>query len=623
MKISERLLEYAFLLVLFPFFCFVLGSLGFLVGLPLTKWYAAVAFALTLCVLKLRKKSWRDWRSAVLIFLGLQLIFMVVGALHVDNSWDARLYHKPAVILMADGWNPVWEPDVMKFYERNGIAPKSLRTSHLQFFPKGQWIVCSILYLATGNVDAGDYVNYVFLLALAAVGYCALREWLGIGRKLAILATACMVLNPISSMCLINGHIDGLLGASLLIFLLGSVCYLKNGSRRWIPWIFISALYGCSLKHTGPVYFGLAGVMLTIPLLWQVIRTKIRRPMETSLTTVGLKDWLKLMIPIPFAVLILCANPFVTNTVTHTSPFYPLHTFDRVNHPVENILGVWYSLEGFKESGYIRRFVYSYFTGEPRESYQKASFESFEKVGSIDWRNGFISLNAFGWIFGLALLFSLFLFCFLPFRNFDVWVLLILAATVLIQPHSWWARFVPQFWAFPVLVFLVTLTNWRGIHPFESRLKWITCLFLVALCAQGLLTFTYINARMLSFIQLDQRQAELLETHPQSVLAVCLFEKDHPGEMEFYPSFNYYLIRQIRDQRLSDVTVFQSHHGWQHLPGKPLTYYDGVLLCCTKEPVGTYDYDEVELDKKDVSLSKIPSSVLWRLTQRFHQLLEH
>ena len=392
MKISERLLEYALLLVLFPFFCFALGSLGFLAGLALTKWYAVLALLLTLVALKFRSQNWKEFGIKTLLFVLLQLAFMTIGALHTDDLCDSRIYHKPAAILMADGWNPVWEPDVTKFYERNGIDPESLKTSHLQYFPKGQWVVCGILYLATGNVDAGDYVDYAFMFALAILTYCALREWLGTSQWLAALASVTISLNPIAIMSLTNAHIDGLLGESLLMFLLASACFLKKGQKRWIPWILIPAVYGCSLKHTGPAYFGVAGLVLTIPLLWAAIR---RKP-GTSAPPVGLKDWLKLMIPIPFAVLILCVNPFVTNTVNHTSPFYPLHSFDRANHPVVDTVADCYTMEDFKEAGPLRRFVYSYLLGQPSRCMNTGTLDyKIHEIGKTTLGESLIELNAF------------------------------------------------------------------------------------------------------------------------------------------------------------------------------------------------------------------------------------
>lgn len=619
MKLSERLLEYALLLVLFPFFCFALGSLGFLAGLALTKWYAALALLLTLLVLKFRSQNWKEFGITTLLFLLLQLGFMTIGALHTDDLCDSRIYHKPAAILMADGWNPVWEPDVTKFYERNGIDPQSLKTSHLQYFPKGQWIVCAILYLATGNVDAGDYVDYAFMFALVILTYCALREWLGTGKWLAILASVTISLNPIAIMSLTNAHIDGLLGESLLMFLLASACFLKNGQKRWIPWILIPAIYGCSLKHTGPPYFGVAGLVLTIPLLWRAIRRKS----GASETSVGLKDWLKLMIPIPFAVVILCVNPFVTNTVNHTSPFYPLHSFDHTNHPVVDTVADCYTMEDFKEAGPIRRFVYSYLIGQPSRCMNTGTLDyKIHEIGRIDLGESFIELNAFGWIFGLELLLSIFLLIFVSHKTSELWVLLVLAATVLIQPHSWWARFVPQFWAFPALAFLVVLSDWEGIRPLETRLKWTVALLLGALCMQGVLTFSYTNLKMLAFIQLEQRMEKVMETPQTLVSAVCAMDENRPGEMQLFPTFNFYLSRKFQDAHFTNISVFQNHHGWQALPGKPLVYFNGILLCRPDGPIGDYDFNEIELDKKDVSIGKIPSSILWRLNQRFQQFLE-
>ncbi len=620
MKISnleKQVLTLSLSLVSFPFFCFVFGSLGFLCGLSLTGWWGAGALALSEVWLWLRTRNLRTFSLQSGLFLLLLAGFMTLGALHTDNSWDARLYHKPAAILMAQGWNPVWEPDVTKFYAENGIDPGSLRTSHLEFFPKGQWVVSGITYLMTGNLDSGDYVNFLFLLALWAVTFAALREWLNLRPGSAFLASLAVTLNPIASACLVNGHIDGILGDTLLIFLLSCICFLKNGNRRWIPWILLSAVFGCSLKHTGPVYFGIAGVIYTLPFLWKTCRKASSESRDFPNGT--LKRWLCIMFPIPLLVLILCANPFITNTVTHTSPFYPLHTFDAKNHPVEDILSGWYAIENFHSANPVQCFVYSFFFGTPYEGGLERKFPPVDisKVGSIDWKHPFIWFNAFGWIFGAALFLSLAMLVFVP-RLEDAWILLALGATVLVQPHAWWARFIPQIWAFPILVFCILTARFQAIQWVRRRLRLLCGTLTFLLLIQGLLTFSYMESRSLLFLQLEQQFADLAQKHSGSVAAIGAYEKEDPNEIQVQPIYNFYECTLFADSSIPCVCS-ETKFGWKPIPGEPLAYFEGVMLYAPGE-IKNRSYEDVALDKNDVKLNQTLSGIRWKLGERWKQL---
>lgn len=549
---------------------------------------------------------------------------MVYGSLHIDNAIDSQIYHKPAAILLAEGWNPVYEADVYSFYERKEIDSHTMRVSHLQYFPKGQWIVNAIFYRLTGNIDFGDYVNYILMASVFIVSYSVFREWLKISRAFAFLSAMVITLNPIAICNLENGHIDGNLGNSFLIFLLSSVCFIKNGNRRWIPWIFMSAVYGCSLKHTAVPYFGTSAVVLTLPLVWNSVKRRFCSKQNYIISGNGycLKKWLMLMFSIPVAVLILCANPYITNTINHTSPFYPLHSFDEENHPVEDILENWYSIESFEKAGPIQRFVASYFLMYPRDLYSLEPVDyDFSKIGMIEFRNVYCDLNALGWIFAIALILSIFMFFFLPHKE-DCWILLALLATILIQPHSWWARFVPQIWAFPVLSFCIVFARFQSISWVKKRLALLCGGILAMLFAQGILCLVYHEARMLCFLQLEQKFYELAEATPDPCVLIGDYIKEEPGIHNTLPLFYFYHQKMFQNQGFA-VSQIEPKFARQ-LEGEPVAHFGRILLISSSRPMtaSSVVYDEVELDKEDVEIGKILPGILWKLNLRWKQLTD-
>lgn len=631
---SNQFLDITLSLVSLPFFCFVLGSLGLLLGIPIFGGYAFIALILSVLWL-----IWRNgWQKGerkntgihLLLFLILQAFLMFYGSLHTDNAIDSQIYHKPAALLLAEGWNPVYEANVYSFYERKGIDSQTMRVSHLQYFPKGQWIVNAIFYRLSGNINLGDYINYVFMIAVFIVSYSAFREWLKIGRAFALLASIVIALNPVAIGNTVNGHIDGNLGNTLLIFLLASVCFFENGNRRWGPWILMTAIYGCSLKHTGIPYFGTVAFVLTIPLVWNCLRTKLFQPKissEVIISTISetapsLKKWLVLMLPIPAAVLILCANPYITNTLDHTSPFYPLHSFDRENHPVENILKDWYSIESFEKADPIQRFAASYFLMYPQDINTKKSVNyDFSKIGMVEFRYLYCDLNTLGWPFALALLLSIFMLFFLP-RSEDSWIILALLVTILIQPHSWWARFVPQIWAFPVLVFCIIMARFQGIQWVKKRLVLLCGLCLFMLLSQGILCLVYQHGKMICSLQLEQKFHELAESTSDPCILIGNYVPEEPKFYTTLPSFCFYYQRLFQDQEFT-VSQIQHQAAGRHLiPGIPVAHWDKALLYSASKPLPESDvvYDDIELDRHDVEFSKIIPGILWKLKMRWNQL---
>ncbi|MDO4576451.1 MAG: hypothetical protein Q4D98_14695, partial [Planctomycetia bacterium] len=258
----------------FPFFCFLLGSFGFLVGIPLTKWHGVVALLLAVGILWKLSPGRKVFVVNLSVTMGLWLGCLGMASLSRDRGPDSSVYHKPAAILMAEGWNPVWQPDLGSFMVAQGGSPENVRFSHTAYFPKGQWVVTGITFLLTGIIDAGDYVNLLLILVSIPLFYHLLKSWLGISSTYALAGAFLLALNKISLNLMNFGMIDGNMGLCFLLFLLSSIVWLKTGEKMWLPMILGTAIYGCTLKHTAPIYFGLAGVLYSLPVVWEFFRNR-------------------------------------------------------------------------------------------------------------------------------------------------------------------------------------------------------------------------------------------------------------------------------------------------------------------------------------------------------------
>lgn len=614
----------------FPFFCFVLGSLGFFVKIPLTKWHGVAAILLTAGVVKYISPSWKIFAGRFGGVLGILLACILFSSFSIDRLWDGRSYHKPATFFLADGWNPFWQENLHEYTAENNI-PWWEHLTHVHHFPKALWISSAITYLMTGNVHAGDYINPALMLAVFAVSLYAFRFWLSLRKWEALLAAALVALNPISIANLHSGYVDGPLGSALVIFLLAGTLWLKTAESRWIPTLLITAIYGCNLKHTAIPYFGMAGVVYSLAVLWNGRNNRHGDGVHTeNRPSLSIASWFSVMFGILFSVLLLGFHPYITNTLEYTSPFYPLHTLDQENSPVEDIMSSCYHSEDFSTASPVQRFVYSHITGQPVPLKNCDYFTTtVSRIGNFPWssdsfRNGFTSsdLNGFSWIFGLCLGLSFPALFFV--RGKDRWLLLAaIGITILIQPHSWCARFVPQLWLFPILVFAFIRADVYALPWLERRTRWLFGILSFALLAFCFARLYDVCSATLYEMQFDRQAEEFIREHPGGVIITCLPQDDGsflPPKLLFH-NFEYYSRRTMQDIGV-EVKVFSQcdNNRLDHLAKRGQWFYRYQLYCLPDALPEKKTVDRLSLHMAGSMKSKIPASLYQTAKLRLRQL---
>src|SRR5574341_1200349 len=96
-------------LFLFPLVCTTLGVAGFIVHTPLSKSHTVVALFLSFLILyMLSGKKTGKALACFGAFLLVISLLMVLFSFPFYDEGDGVAYHKPAAIMMADGWNPIW-----------------------------------------------------------------------------------------------------------------------------------------------------------------------------------------------------------------------------------------------------------------------------------------------------------------------------------------------------------------------------------------------------------------------------------------------------------------------------------------------------------------------------------
>lgn len=582
----------------FPFFCFLLGSLGFLVGISLTKWHGVAALLAAVAVLWKLSPGKKVFVVNLLAALFLWLVCIGLASLSRDRCYDGLVYHKPGAILMTEGWNPVWQPDLESFMVSRGWSPQDINYSHTCYFPKGQWIIVGITFLMTGIIDAGDSVNLLLILVSIPIFYHLLRTWLGLSKGITLIAAFSLAFNRIALIEVHSGMIDGNLGICFLLFLLSAIVLLKTGDKKWLPLVLGSAIYGCTLKHTAPVYFGLAGGLYSLPMIWDFFKYRNATLLDGSLDNLGNPRysqslWWSCMGGVLIMVLLCGWNPYITNTWNHTSPFYPLHTFDKIHHPTEDILGRYYNWNHFREASPLQRFLYAHVIAAPEfhdmcaaprhaipVDIKGLTFFSFYEPG-LAWG-----------IFPLLLIFSCGLLFFI--QGWDSWLVVgAILLTIAVQPHSWWGRFIPQLYALPILILMILQSQLRNYPSFWST-RWtaMVSFLLTILLLNNSLVFCTQMKQGFSYATLEFYEQKILHTSQKLYLGNVIQYPRFRSGLAFHFYTQHYLSRkgvenivvedvpQTLDVEKTDICI--PGEGWifcfSKEPGTPLQKNEDILL---------------------------------------------
>ncbi|MGG1252641.1 hypothetical protein ABE205_07170 [Brevibacillus agri] len=463
---NNRTATYSFLIgaaLLFFMAAIVLcTSIFFLLGIPVTAvsfWLAV--FAALACMLAmmavfvpLRRPT---WLLALLAGLGLVVgSSWYISANTFDLSFDGQTYHQEAIILLKNGWNPVHDAPVLKPLAKpieEMDSKEILSAFHLwiNHYAKGPWMLDAVMYKVTDQIEVGKIFNLLLMAASFFFSLAAIRVAFPAKKGLGIVLALLLAGNPVSVTQATSYYIDGQLGSLVLIICALGYLLLKR-YHTWIMLALCSALtLLAQIKFTALVYAVLLGCALLV-LFFFYDRQKRWK---------SLLAWLAASLVI--TVLVVGYNPYVTNTLAKGHPFYPLAGKGAVDIMTSN------SPHDFKGINPVSKLAISLFAKSENIATPKETTLKWPFTVSTPELKVFLSpdvrVAGFGPWFGGAVLIALLLALGLlvgPERRKAVPFFIasgILLATVLVNPESWWARYVPQLWLIPVLV---ALAGWEA-----------------------------------------------------------------------------------------------------------------------------------------------------------------
>lgn len=422
-------------LVLFPVAIMALSMGGFAFGRTIGKWQLPIAFALTQCAVYFfcHEQKWKAvvWTS-VLIFAA---VFVAALPMMYTNA-DAEHYHRPAAVLLANGWNPlrITEVNEVKCLMGGGFG-----AWHVAFLPRMGWVFGAVLYQWLGFIEVADAFNFILLFA----SLFAVHEWLAerftIEKRICrLVLTVAMCFSPVVVQGAFSGSVDSGLYSAFLV----AVCAARLKSYATLS-LAVIAMSG--VKFTGVVVGGL------------IFAVHIAEVSVFDRRNVGVaKGFIQTGILTAFLVFLINASPYLTSLKNHGGPFYPSHsfvtseTFANEDNPITRDFG--FMNDDARQIGYFGRFCWGYVSQALVRKYYATILDRPDFNPDFRVNNG---VGGFGGFFRAMFVLSLIAWPFVRKREITVLMGLILT-TVLIQPtfYSGYARYVPQFFLFPILAML-------------------------------------------------------------------------------------------------------------------------------------------------------------------------
>ncbi len=436
-------------LLIFLFLIYVFSSFGFIFNLKINIFYPIVSYIISCWVLNkfLSDKgfSLKDVFLCGIINFLIILLSFVVSSYFFDFTYDGRCYHQHAIILLDDGWNPVWKK--IEKYIGNITDTHSSPNIWAQNYPKFCEIIAANFMKFTNKIEPAKAYQFITFFIVFFYSFYILnkKNFVNLKFYLTILLSLCISLNPVIISQFFTFYIDSVLCCFLTVLLLSIIdVETSENNKIKIPLLIFSASSICFLGiKSGSIFF------IFVTFLSYFIYLYFQKNTEKILL------FKKIVLVVALLGLVLNINPYIVNMVSYKrSPFYPLMGENKKDIMTSN------TPVAIKEKNYIHKIFISIYSESVSGVRDVENFKlkipfSFTKkeLGNlyVDTR-----LGGFGVLFSGIFTLSLIMLFFIRYNSKEEKKLALLIYTIItlltfLNPYSWWARYAPQVWLYPFI----------------------------------------------------------------------------------------------------------------------------------------------------------------------------
>lgn len=472
-NIKKIFFEISLLLLLFIFNNIFISSTLFIFKISISEVNSIISFVLTMVLYILyslkNKTNYKQMLICLLSFISILSLSIYISSITYDTSWDGNSYHKTAVGVLKNGWNPVYE-NIEEFNKSNYNKEKVNGTHDIwnNHYAKGAWIYAANIHSLTNNIESGKSINIIVLFAvlLIVISYCLRKSNFWKSLIISLLVT----MNPVSLSQIFTFYNDGLIYGFIVILITILLMLVEEKENNTLYCIIITIILPIliNIKFTGFAYGGITTFFFYVYIM---LNSKMRKEKIKHLTIAGI-------ISVLLGVGLLGYSTYIKNTINNGHPFYPLFGENKVDIMTTN------QPKEFGNMNRIKKFIYSNFSESNNITYfqdenvsLKIPFTYSEKeLGYLTIPD--LRIGGFGVLFGGILLLSSVVIIigmyFMFFKDKKIFyklltILLMIIALILILDESWWARYLPQIYIIPfIAVYLLESFRKKKINRLIS-----------------------------------------------------------------------------------------------------------------------------------------------------------
>lgn len=400
---------------------------GYAIGISIT---FLTTFAAIFPILAITAIMDRKLFLATLINLIFLVGFMWVSGYIFDRSYDGMHYHKQAVIMLKEGWNPLLEASTD--FDIHASFPDM--QPWIEHYPKGMWIFSAVLYSLTDTLETAKAVNILFVSAAFFCTFDTMKKVFDMGNAKSLFFGLLFIINPVFLCQLFTFYNDLAVGSiTLIALLLCMQLYEDRAGKTTYGILFLITVISALIKFTAPALLAIIYIIFGI-----ACAIKQRKNPEWMIKPIAV-----IVSGFVVSVAILGFDPYTEHLIDGKNIVHPMlgeekHDIINSNRPT-----------GFDDKNSIERLVISMFAESDNTFYEEPKMKipffvyqrELDQISMADVRVGGFGVFFSGiFIVGLILLAII-----IPKNNKfkTVWkiALLTLAGLMLFFPESWWARY--------------------------------------------------------------------------------------------------------------------------------------------------------------------------------------
>lgn len=456
-----------------------LSSICTLLKINIIQYQVYISMILSIITLYLLNKKEKITKVLISVIISIILIIgsTIITQNYYDISWDGNSYHKDAVGLLKNGWNPIYD-NYIDYYEKldnrnmDFIGDKVELTHGFwqTYYPKATWHIGASFYAITNNIESGKVYNIIGILITFTL---VLNLIFKLTNKFCASTIIALLLsiNPISVVQCFNYYNDGFMGNLLmtLIFYMTLLALDKKETNKKELYTILSCLLLIliNIKFTG---FGYAGIFcLPYFLIFAYKKLKEKNIKELVISSTIFAS------TVIFSVCLVGYSPYITNLKEGLPIFYPLMGENKVDIVTHNQTIL------FNDKSTIYKFVKSMLSEvanmnqesglkpQTKIPFTKNEIE-LELLNAPDLRiSGFGPLFSGIFIISIVIIIIYIIKGLLKKNKYITYVIVpMLTSMILVMciSESWWARYSQYIYLVPITALILSTLD-------KSKIKYI------------------------------------------------------------------------------------------------------------------------------------------------------